>query len=134
MAGNPHQLRILVVDDNVDGADMLALLLSDEGHEVRTAYTGREAMDAASRQRPDVIFLDIGLPELNGYEVARLLRADVTLSDTYIVAVTAYGTPADKAAALAVGIDAHLTKPVEPPTIYAALEKARLGRGTKAPN
>jgi CheY-like chemotaxis protein len=131
MAVKPNAMRILVVDDNVDGADTFALILSDAGHQVRTSYDGREAIAAALREAPDVIFLDIGLPAMNGYEVARLMRLDPRFNDTYIVAVTAYGRAADKVAALAAGIDMHLTKPVEPAMIDAVLEKARSGRGSK---
>jgi CheY-like chemotaxis protein len=113
MAQATKKLRILVVDDNADGADMLALLVSGEGHDVWTAYNGQAGLDLALRQRPDIVFLDIGLPILDGYEVARRIRADATLRGTLVVAVTAYGAPGDKAKAMAAGFDFHLTKPVE---------------------
>ncbi len=132
MAEAATSLRILVVDDNIDAADVLTMVLSDEGQHVRTAYDGREALDAASRERPDLVFLDIGLPKLDGYEVARLMRADPALKDTYIVALTAYGSPADKIRALEGGIDMHVTKPIEPPTIRAVFELARKRRDTQA--
>lgn len=125
-------MRILVVDDNVDAADTFALMLRDEGHQVRTAYNGREVIDAALREPPDILFLDIGLPGMNGYEVARVMRSDARFNDTYIVALTAYGGSADKADALAAGIDMHLTKPAEPAAIDAVLENARRARGAKA--
>src|SRR5687767_7268849 len=108
-------------------------MLSDEGQQVRTAYDGREAMDAASRERPDLVFLDIGLPKLDGYEIARLMRADPGLKDTYLVALTAFGSQADKAKALEAGFDMHVIKPIDPATIYAVLEMARKRRDvTKA--
>ena len=133
MAEDAQSLRILVVDDNIDGADVLSVMLSDEGQQVRTAYDGREAMDAASRERPDLVFLDIGLPKLDGYEVARLMRADPGLKDTYLVALTAFGSQADKAKALEAGFDMHVIKPIDPATIYAVLEMARKRRDvTKA--
>jgi CheY-like chemotaxis protein len=133
VAEDAQSLRILVVDDNIDGADVLSVVLSDEGQHVRTAYDGREAMDAASRERPDLVFLDIGLPKLDGYEVARLMRADPSLKDTYLVALTAFGSQADKVKALEAGFDMHVTKPIDPATIYAVLEAARKRRDvTKA--
>jgi CheY-like chemotaxis protein len=133
VAEDAQSLRILVVDDNIDGADVLSVMLSDEGQQVRTAYDGREAMDAASRERPDLVFLDIGLPKLDGYEVARLMRADPGLKDTYLVALTAFGSQADKAKALEAGFDMHVIKPIDPATIYAVLEMARKRRDvTKA--
>lgn len=132
MAEDAGSLRILVVDDNVDAADVLSLVLSEEGQQVRTAYDGREALDTALRERPDLIFLDIGLPQLDGYELARLMRADPGLKDTYIVALTAYGSPADKIRALEEGIDMHVTKPIDPPTIQAVFDMARKRRDTKA--
>ena len=113
MAQGTKTLRILVVDDNVDAADMLALVVSGEGHDVWTAYNGQSGFDLASRQRPDIVFLDIGLPILDGFEVARRIRADAMLRGTFIVAITAYTSAGDKAKAVAAGFDLYLTKPVE---------------------
>jgi len=110
-------LRILVVDDNVDAAESIAILLNMEGHETQTVHTAHEAFDAVSRMRPDVVLLDIGLPEMDGYEVARRLRNDNRIERMHLVAVTGYGQPEDRERAEAAGFDRHMVKPVEPDTL-----------------
>lgn len=105
--------RILVVDDNADAADSLAVLLRLEGHEVRTAGTGQLALSLAREFRPQIALLDIGLPDISGYEVARSLRSQPWAEQLYLVAVTGYGRAADKVAAANAGFDSHLTKPVD---------------------
>jgi CheY-like chemotaxis protein len=107
-------LRILVVDDNVDAADSIAILLSMEGHQTQTVNNAHDALVAATEFRPDVVLLDIGLPEMDGYEVARRLRSQNAIEQMRLVAVTGYGQPADRARAQAAGFDKHLVKPVEP--------------------
>jgi PAS domain S-box-containing protein len=107
-------LRILVVDDNVDAADSIAILLSMEGHQTQTVNSAHDALVAATEFRPDVVLLDIGLPEMDGYEVARRLRSQNAIEQMRLVAVTGYGQPADRARAQAAGFDKHLVKPVEP--------------------
>jgi len=106
--------RILVVDDNEDAANSLAMVLQLEGHEVSTAYTASGALTAVEQHRPEVVFLDIGLPLMDGYEVARRLRAKYGAACPRLIARTGYGQPEDRARALAAGFDAHLTKPVDP--------------------
>jgi len=113
--------RVLVVDDNVDAAQMLAMLLDMYGHETRTAHTGAEALDAAATFKPEVVFLDIGLPGMNGYEVARRLRSDPAVRGMTLVALTGWGTEEDKSHALEAGFDYHLTKPVETTAIDRVL-------------
>jgi CheY-like chemotaxis protein len=108
-AGTP--LRILIVDDNEDAADALETLLSLDGHSVRAIYDADEALKAAFSFNADIILLDIGLPAMDGYEVARRLRA-AGINST-IVALTGYGQKEDIKRALNAGFDAHLTKPVE---------------------
>jgi signal transduction histidine kinase len=105
--------RVLVVDDNVDAADSLALLLQLDGHEVTLAYDGAAAVDEARRRRPEVVLLDIGLPGMDGYEVCRRLRAD-GFADARIIAMTGYGQDRDRQRALEAGFDEHTVKPVEP--------------------
>ncbi len=107
------QLRILVVDDNVDAAEALAVLLEIEGHDVRLAYTGPDALVVAAEQRPDLILLDIGLPGLDGYEVARRIRADASTPRPHLVALTGWGAAEDRRKARDAGFDAHFVKPVE---------------------
>src|SRR5262249_49671653 len=102
---------ILVVDDNRDAAESLALLLKLMGNEVQTAYDGPAALEAVARQRPQIVILDIGLPEMNGYEVARHLRQDVGRDNLLLVALSGYGTEEDRRRSHEAGFDAHLTKP-----------------------
>jgi PAS domain S-box-containing protein len=113
-------LRVLVVDDNVDAAQTLALFLDMAGHATQTAYTGPEALAAAAEFRPDVVLLDIGLPGMNGYEVARELRAGPS-SPLLLVALTGWGTAQDRELARAAGFDHHLTKPADPNRVQALL-------------
>jgi CheY-like chemotaxis protein len=109
--------RILIVDDNSDAADSLALLLQLEGHETEAVYSAREALDRAPRYRPEVILLDIGLPEMSGYELATLIRSK--LGSVRLIAVTGYGQREDIERARCSGFDGHVIKPVD---------SARLGR------
>jgi CheY-like chemotaxis protein len=106
-------LRVLVVDDNSDGAEMLVMLLERCGHVTHMAHTGPEALSAAGTFAPDVTFLDIGLPEMDGYEVARRLRADPVTAGTVLVALTGWGSEDDKRKSKEAGFDVHLTKPVD---------------------
>ncbi|MGS1033621.1 ATP-binding protein [Burkholderia glumae] len=108
----PAARRVLVVDDNVDAADALAALLSIEGHQVKVAYSALDALALAPSFEPSAILLDIGLPGMDGHEVARRLRAMPAGRDAQLVAVTGYGQAADRERALAAGFDAHLVKPV----------------------
>jgi predicted ATPase/signal transduction histidine kinase/CheY-like chemotaxis protein len=104
--------RVLIVDDNVDAADSLAMLLELDGHSVNTVYGAVEALEAATRLKPDLVFLDIGLPVMDGYEVARRLRSQIETAALRLVAVTGYGQKEDRERALASGFDDHLVKPV----------------------
>jgi signal transduction histidine kinase/DNA-binding response OmpR family regulator len=106
-------LRVLVVDDNVDGADSLARLLKLGGHDVRMAHDGPGALAAADTFRPDAVVLDIGLPGMDGYEVARRLRAQTDIGAALLVAVTGYGRDEDRRRSLDAGFDHHLVKPVD---------------------
>jgi len=119
--------RVLVVDDNVDGAASLAKVLQICGHETRTAHSGPEALDAARPFKPEVVFLDIGLPGMSGYEVAKRLRGEPSLSGAVLVALTGWGSEDHKRQSREAGFDFHLTKPVEVTTIESVL--ARVGRG-----
>ncbi|MBI2877390.1 MAG: PAS domain-containing protein [Candidatus Tectomicrobia bacterium] len=108
--GSPH--RILVVDDNMDAAKMLALILEALGHEVRVAYDGPTAIDTAMAYRPEVVLLDLGLPGMDGYEVARRLRQQEGLSGTRLAALTGYGHEEALRRSREAGFDHHLVKPV----------------------
>ena len=109
----PGGRRILVADDNADAAALLADLLGRHGHAVEVVGNGQAALDAAVRLQPDLALLDIGMPGLNGHEVARRLRADPATCRTRLVALSGWGTEHDRAQSLAAGFDLHLTKPVE---------------------
>jgi PAS domain S-box-containing protein len=117
-------VRVLVIDDNVDAADMLAALVSALGGEARTTYDGRAGLEAAADFRPDVILLDIGMPGMDGYETCRRLRAGPVGESAYIVAVTGWGQPQDRERALSEGFDAHLTKPADPRLVEKLLIQA----------
>ncbi len=108
-----ESLRVLVVDDNVDTAESLAMLLTAVGHEVQTRYTGPDGLASGLAFDPDVVLLDIGLPGMDGYEVAAKLRASPHGEGLTLVALTGYGQESDKQRALASGFDAHLVKPVD---------------------
>lgn len=117
--GRSH--RVLVVDDNLDGAESLAMLLQIYGHETRTAHAGDKAIELANEFRPEVIFLDIGLPGMNGYEVARRIRANPEHQGITLVAVTGWGSEEDRKLAREAGYDRHMTKPVDPAAVMKAM-------------
>lgn len=104
--------RILIAEDNRDGAETLAGLLRLHGHTVEVAYTGERALQIAPTFDPEVAILDIGLPGIDGYELARRLRASPHGRDCLLIAATAYGSPDDFERAIAAGFDAHFVKPV----------------------
>jgi CheY-like chemotaxis protein len=120
---SPTGRRILVVDDNRDAAESLQMLLELYGHEVRVAHDGEEALAAFAKDRPEVILLDIGLPRLDGFEVARRLRADGQNRDVLLVALTGYGKHEDRAHSREAGFDHHLVKPVEPTMLMSLLAR-----------
>ncbi|CAK0744984.1 polar amino acid transport system substrate-binding protein [Gammaproteobacteria bacterium] len=114
---------VLVVDDNPDVAESFALLLEIWGHHVHVVYNGETAITACSQLRPEIVFLDIGLPGIDGYETARRLRQTEAGRAVYLVAVTGYGQEEDVAQATAAGFDAHLLKPVVPEALEACLSR-----------
>lgn len=114
-------LRILVVEDNDDARRMLSAALAHEGHDVREAVDGNSALAAAAQMRPHVALIDIGLPDVDGYEVARRLRAADSEQHAALIALTGYGQAEDQRRALEAGFDAHLTKPVSAELLIRAL-------------
>ena len=106
-------LRVLVVDDNADAAQTLAMLLEVSGHDVRMANDGPTALEIALDFRPSVVLLDIGLPGIDGFEVAKRLRQKPGLGSVLLVAMTGYGQVADKQRSQGAGFDHHLVKPAE---------------------
>lgn len=119
--GPDRTRRVLVVDDNADAAEMLAHALRYSGHEVREEHDGFSALLTAAEFKPDVVLLDLGLPGMDGFEVARRLRADARLAKVRIIALTGYGQETDKKRTSEVGIDRHLVKPVEMEQILEAI-------------
>jgi PAS domain S-box-containing protein len=116
--------RILVVDDNVDAGESLKLLLELDGHEVRLANDGEQALSAVGVAAPDVVFLDIGMPTLNGYEAARRIRALPAGKAMKLVALTGWGQPGDRERAMEAGFDVHLTKPVDHAKVRELLQQS----------
>src|SRR5688500_19680681 len=118
-AAAARRFKILVVDDNHDSALSLAMMLSIMGHDTRTAHDGESAVSTAETFLPDVVLLDIGLPKLNGYEVAQRIREASWGASMYLIAVTGWGQDEDRQRSSEVGLNLHMVKPVEP----SALEK-----------
>ncbi|MDZ5457096.1 PAS domain S-box protein [Azohydromonas lata] len=133
-AGAPQAAarRVMVVDDNPDAAESLALLLELQGHEVRTAHDGLAAVALAQAFRPALAIVDIGLPGISGYEVARRIRAQPGGAALLLVALTGWGQAQDKQAALEAGFDRHLTKPVAPQQLDELFALEPLGRTAAA--
>jgi signal transduction histidine kinase/ActR/RegA family two-component response regulator len=122
-------LRVMIVDDNVDGAVSLSLFLEAAGgHHVCTYYDGGAALAWAGSEAPDVLILDIGLPDISGYELARRLRALPALDEALFIALTGYGQPQDRQLALEAGFDHHLSKPADPQYVLELLRLPRLPR------
>jgi signal transduction histidine kinase len=119
--GGVHGRRVLIADDNADFANSLGSLIAGGGHEVRVAYDGAEALAAASRFHPHIAFLDIGMPRVHGYEVARQMRELPGMSSCVLVAVTGWGQEDDRRRAREAGFDRHLVKPVDPREIETIL-------------
>jgi signal transduction histidine kinase/ActR/RegA family two-component response regulator len=120
-------LRVLIVDDNVDSAEMMAALLETQGHEVSVAHDGYRALQVAAELPPDVALLDIGLPGMDGYVLAQRLRQDALTRDLRLIAVTGWGQDGDRARAHQAGFDGHLTKPADPSAILAMLQRESAG-------
>jgi CheY-like chemotaxis protein len=114
--------RVLVVDDNRDAADSLAMLLKLSGVDVHVAYDGSSALDSMRICRPSVVFLDLGMPGLDGYEVARQIRADQQFAGVVLIALTGWGQAGDRQSSKAAGFDHHLVKPVDFSPLQALLE------------
>ena len=120
----PRRLKILVVDDNADSAESMAVLLEMEGHETRTAHDGLEALEILAEGDTEVALLDLGLPSLNGFEVARRLRATPAGRGVLLVATTGWGQDKNIEASAAAGFDHHLVKPVDWTALTEILSRA----------
>ncbi len=120
----PRHRRCLLIEDHVDAAESLAMLLELIGHEVEVAFDGADGLAKARAQRPEVVLCDIGLPGMDGYAVARALRAAPETGASFLIALTGYGQDDDRRRALEAGFDTHLTKPVDLDTLRRLLESA----------
>jgi two-component system, chemotaxis family, CheB/CheR fusion protein len=114
--------RLMVIDDNKDAAESMSMLFELWGHEVICAYDGRTALETAAKYRPHAVFLDIGLPGMDGYEFAERLRELPESARTVLVAITGYGQDEDRRRSREAGIDHHLVKPVAPETLHKLLD------------
>jgi len=120
--------RVLIVDDNVDACETLAMMLELLGQETRQAHEGTGALKAAQEYKPELIFMDIGLPGLTGHEIVERMRGELGMKDTYIVALSGYGTEEDRRKSLVAGFDNHFVKPLDPsslPSVLAECERRR---------
>jgi len=118
--------RLLIADDNVDAADSLAMLLRFEGHDVTVVNNGLQALAAVGRLQPEFALLDIGMPDVNGYELARQLRKLPLPAKLTLIAVTGWGREGDKARAIEAGFDYHFTKPVDPEQLFELLREVEI--------
>jgi two-component system CheB/CheR fusion protein len=129
----PRPRRILLIEDNLDAAESLRLALELGGHEVAVAHDGPQGIERARQIAPEVVLCDIGLPDMDGYAVARALRGEPGLRNTFLVALTGYALPEDQQRAQEAGFDAHLTKPATVEGVEAVMDRARISTGPDAP-
>jgi len=122
--------RLLIVDDNRDSAESMRLMFGHAGHDVGAVYEGEATVEAAARMKADAVLLDIGLPDIDGYEVARRLRADPRTRDALIIAVTGYGRDEDLRRSHEAGVDEHVVKPIDPDEILRRIERGRANSGS----
>lgn len=125
---NGEQLHVLIVEDQPDTAESTALLLELCGHRVRVATDGPTALRLAQAELPQVILLDLGLPQMNGFEIAQAIRSWQTPRRPVIIAITGYGQEADRLRSTQAGIDLHLLKPVSPQELQTLLQSLQAGR------
>jgi signal transduction histidine kinase len=123
--GEQRALRVMVVDDNTDAADMLGMLLESVGHDVTTQSSALAALERSASEPADVYLLDIGLPEMDGYELARRLKTEAGAKDSVFIAVTGYGQENDRAQAMRAGFSHHLVKPVDPEKLLEVLSEVQ---------
>ena len=126
-----QQLRVLVCDDDKDAVASLTALLREEGHEVRGVHGGLAVLDKVRDFGPDVVLLDIGMPHISGYEVARALRERYASARPLLIAITGHSKPSDRTLAQLAGFDHHFTKPYDPNALLALLRAS--GAATRSP-
>jgi DNA-binding response OmpR family regulator len=116
---------VLIVDDNADAADSLCSVLTLAGFQTQVAYAAAEALEKAANQHPDVVLLDIGLPDLSGHELARRLRAESWGAGLQLIAITGWGQEDDRRKSREAGFDHHLTKPVDPEQLISLIARSK---------
>jgi CheY-like chemotaxis protein len=124
-SSDEHGARVLVVDDNKDAAESLAWLLRAHGHEVYVAFSGPAALEMVKQHRPDIAFVDIGMPGMDGYEVARRIRSHAGAQSTVLVALTGWGQQEDRRRSAEAGFDHHLVKPPDLLSVQALVASAK---------
>jgi len=129
----PSGAQVLLVEDNADSREMLCELLEMSGFKCRTAENGLAALDMMKAQIPDVAILDVGLPGMDGFELARRIREDGKLFQTCLIALTGYGQPSDRAISKQAGFDAHLVKPVRADELLGMLDKLQANPPARRP-
>ncbi len=134
MAAPRTPRRILIVDDDRDGADSLGLLLALDGHKTFVSYDGRAAMEMLAAERPEIVFLDISMPDVSGYELCRRIRREEWGEDIAVFALTGWAREEDRRQANAAGFDGHLIKPVTIEALRALLADPALGSDRKSPH
>ena len=122
-SASPRPRRVLIVEDNQDAQDALHCLLEIWGHEVMVAGDGATGIRSALAHRPDIALVDLGLPIVDGYEVARQIRLALGSASPLLIALTGYGAPEQRARALSAGFDLHIVKPVEPDRLSTLLDE-----------
>ena len=124
-AAQAEARRVLVVDDNVDAAETLVMMMQLLGQTTQQAHDGKAALEVAARFKPQIVVMDIGLPGLSGYEVVRRMRAELGMRETYIVALSGYGSEEDRRKSMEAGFDTHFVKPLDPSSLPQILAAAR---------
>jgi PAS domain S-box-containing protein len=130
-ATNGHHLRVVVIEDNEDTLELVQMWLRHIGHDVEGASDGTSGLELALSSKPDVALVDIGLPGMDGYEIARSVRASDDGHEVYMVAVTGYGRPEDRARALDAGFDAYIVKPLDVAGLKSALDPSAIAQGRR---
>jgi CheY-like chemotaxis protein len=133
MTGDERRRRVLVVDDHEDAATMVSMLVEQLGYEVRVVHAGIDAVRAELEFQPDVVLLDVGLPDIDGYEVARRIRGGHAGDQPFLVALTGWSQPDDKRTAEEAGFDVHLVKPADAAALRRVLDAATKASETARP-
>jgi CheY-like chemotaxis protein len=122
-------MRVLIAEDNLDNLDMLTRRLERRGFQIVSAGDGQQAVEAALRERPDLILMDVSMPVMSGIEATKAIRANPAVADLPIIALTAHAMDGDRTRCLEAGCDAYATKPVDLPALLAAIEHVMSAKG-----